>query len=93
MDNENKKTGEEMIREELEKAMDKVSASSRIIGARTICKVILDKISAFERTPGNKSNNDHKRLIKDIKAFCETGLYGQGENDNEEDETSDTIQN
>lgn len=93
MDNENKKDGTELIREELEKAMDKVSANSKMVGARTVCKVILDKIIAFERTPGNKSNNDHKRLIKDIKSFCEIGLYSKAKNNNIEDEESETVQN
>ncbi len=88
MDDENKKDGTELIREELEKAMDKVSANSRAIGAQAVCKFILDKIVAFERTPGSKSNNDHKRLIKDIKNFCEIGLSHKVNN-----EQSETTQN
>ena len=66
-----------------------------ILGFRVACSTIRDKINAFERSPGNKSNNDHKRLIKDIKKFVEQGLARKmNENGEIEVESADeTAQN
>ena len=58
----------------IEAQMSKIRSQSMVVGFRVACQTILDKISAFERSPGTKSNNDHKRLIKEIKKFVETGL-------------------
>ena len=45
-----------------------------VVGFKTSCHTILDKIYAFERKPGSKSTNDYKRLVKEIKRFCEVGI-------------------
>lgn len=58
----------------IEETLSKIRTQSMLLGAQAVCKTILDKITAFERKPGSKSNNDHKRLIKDIKTFVEIGL-------------------
>ena len=58
----------------IEEQLSKIRSQSMILGFRVACSTIRDKINAFERTPGSKSNNDHKRLIKDIKKFVEQGL-------------------
>lgn len=71
----------------IEEQLSKIRSQSMIIGFRVACQTILDKVSAFERTPGTKSNNDHKRLIKEIKKFAETGL-SRKMNDNGEIETA-----
>jgi hypothetical protein len=65
-----------------------------ILGFRVSCQSILDKINAFERSPGSKSNDDHKRLIKEIKKFVEQGLARQmKENGEIEVPESETAQN
>ena len=68
-----------------------------ILGFRVACSTIRDKINAFERTPGSKSNNDHKRLIKDIKKFVEQGLARKmnenGEIEAPEETETETVQN
>ena len=58
----------------IEETLSNIRKQSMLLGAQSMCQVILDRINAFERTPGKKSNNDHKRLIKGIKNFCEVGL-------------------
>ena len=67
-----------MDNDELKSAIEvqfrKIQQQNLALGFRVCCQTVLDKITAFERSPGNKSNNDHKRLIKDIKKFVETGL-------------------
>lgn len=71
---EQEPTPKEEIKQAAEKVLSTVRRQSIAIGAQVICQTVLDKIVAFENTPGNKSNNDHKRLIKEIKRFVETGL-------------------
>ena len=67
-----------------------------LLGAQVICQTVLDKISEFERIPGSKSNNDHKRLIKDIKKFCEVGLSRKVNTDGDAEpveKNEETVQN
>ena len=80
----------EELKGAINETLSKIRTQSMILGFRVNCKTILDMISAFERTPGTKSNNDHKRLIKDIKKFCEQGLARQM---NEHGEVEETVQN
>ena len=65
---------EDELKEAIEERMSKLRRQSMLLGLQVACQSILDKIVAFERKPGSKSNNDHKRLIKDIKQFAEQGL-------------------
>lgn len=62
------------LKSAIEAQFRKIQRQNLALGFRVCCQTVLDKITAFERSPGNKSNNDHKRLIKDIKKFVETGL-------------------
>lgn len=94
MNEENQKTGTELIREELEKALEKARYDGMLIGGKAMCKIILDKITEFEKIPGAKSNNDHKRLIKAIKRHVEIGLYGNTDSKTEDIAPQDeTVQN
>ena len=78
----------------IEETLSKIRSQSMIVGFRVACQTILDKINAFERSPGSKSNNDHKRIIKDIKKFVETGLARKmNENGEIEVPESETAQN
>ena len=78
----------------IEKTLDKIRSQGMLIGAQVMLQTVLDKITDFERKPGSKSNNDHKRLIKDIKQFCERGLsrkidlYEENQVENAESETA-----
>lgn len=71
---EEKPTNNEDLKSAIEETVAKISRQSLLRGGQAMCQVILNKITAFERVPGSKSNNDHKRLIKDIRMFCETAL-------------------
>lgn len=82
------------LKDAIEEQLSKIRSQSMILGFRVACQTILDKINAFERTPGSKSNNDHKRIIKDIKKFVETGLSRKmNENGDIEASESETAQN
>ena len=85
------------LKNAIEEQLSRIRRQSMILGFRVSCQTVLDKITAFERSPGTKSNNDHKRLIKDIKKFVEQGLARQmnenGEIEVPEESASDTAQN
>lgn len=97
MDNENKNTElintEDELKGTIEETLSKLRRQSMLLGGQAICKIILDKILVFERKPGSKSNNDHKRLIKDIKNFCEIGLSRKVNTDGETEPIEETAQN
>lgn len=97
LENENDYTITQEAKDELkdavEEAMSKLRMQSMLLGAQAICQTILDKITTFEKTPGGKSNNDHKRLIKDIKNFCEVGLSRKVNNDGSTMPIEGTVQN
>lgn len=77
----------------IEETLSKIRRQSMLLGAQVVCQTILDKITQFERIPGSKSNNDHKRLIKDIKKFCEIGLSRKVNTDGETESIEETAQN
>lgn len=60
--------------EAIQNQLKKIQTQNLLLGAQTICRVILDKIYDFESSDGKKSANDYKRCLKDLKQFCETGI-------------------
>lgn len=87
----------EEFKEAVHAQMRKLHNQGMIVGLQTACHTVLDRIYAFERKPGSKSTNDYKRLMKDIKKFCETGLSrkmnANGEIEVSEETESETVQN
>jgi hypothetical protein len=77
----------------IEETLSKIRRQSMLLGAQVMLQTVLDKITAFERKQGSKSNNDHKRLIKDIKQLCETGLSRKVNADGETEPIEQTAQN
>ena len=69
---------EEMSNDALKKAVETqlqiVRRQNLLIGAQSMCRVILEKIYSYQAKPGKKSYRDYERLIKEIKEFCETGM-------------------
>lgn len=81
------------LKEAIEATMSKIRRQSMLLGFQVACQTVLDKITMFERKPGSKSNNDHKRLIKDIKQFVEQGLSRKVNADGETESVEETAQN
>ena len=86
--------GNEELMEAVQAQMRKIHNQGMVVGFQTACHTTLNQIYAFERKPGSKSANDYKRLMKDVKKFCETGV-SRKMNENGEVETaeSETVQN
>jgi hypothetical protein len=66
------------VKDELQVAIteqfEKIRLQNLLLGAQTSFSVIIQKITVWESQPGKRTLNDHRRLIKEIKQFCETGL-------------------
>ena len=77
----------------IEETLSKIRRQSMLLGFQVACQTVLDKIVAFERKPGSKSNNDHKRLIKEIRQFVEQGLSRKVNTDGETEPVEKTVQN
>ncbi len=90
---------EDAFREAVEAEFKKIQRQNLMIGAQTICRTVLDRIIAAEAKPGKRTMNDYKRLIKDLKNFCITGLSRKVNADGEtepvdvESPVEETVQN
>lgn len=62
------------LKEALEKKFKELQTQSMLIGAQSMCHVILQKIAEFESQQKKITLNDHRRLVKDLKKFCTTGI-------------------
>ena len=90
---------EDPLKEAIEEQLRKVQRQNLLIGAQTMCRVILEKIYAAESKPGKRTMNDYKRLIKDVRKFCEVGISrkvnadGETEPVEKESTVEETVQN
>lgn len=88
---------DEEFREAVYTRMRSIHNQGMIVGFQTACHSTLEKIYAFERKPGSKSTNDYKRLVKEIKRFCEIGVSRKTKSNDTtepiETNTEETIQN
>lgn len=62
----------------LEKAMnkqfEKVRMAGLLAGAKGICGVVVQYINQFNNSPGKRTLNDYRRLVKKINEFCSVSL-------------------
>ena len=71
-------SADEMSNDDLKMAVEehlsRVRKQNLLIGAQSICSVILEKIYFYQSKPGKTTYRDYERLIKEIREFCETGM-------------------
>ncbi len=90
---------EDPLKEAINEQLKKIQRQNLLLGAQTICHTVLEKILKAEMQPGKRTMNDYRRLVKDLKKFCETGLSrkvntdGETEPIEEESTTEETTQN
>lgn len=90
---------EDPLKEAINEQLKKIQRQNLLLGAQTICHTVLEKILKAENQPGKRTMNDYRRLVKDLKKFCETGLSrkvnadGETEPIEEESTTEETTQN
>ena len=64
----------DVLKSALEEQFKKIQTQNLLLGFQTCASTILEKIIIWEKQPGKRTLNDHRRLIKDLKKFVETGL-------------------
>ena len=79
------------VKAKAEEKFSKFKSDMMILGVRIASKSINNMIAEFKQTPGKKSANDYKRLIKKIEDFCNRSLSKDETND--ESSTAETVQN
>ena len=90
---------DDVFKEAIDAQLRKIQRQNILIGAQTMCTVILEKITTAMNKPGKRTLADYKRLTKDIEQFCRTGISrkinADGEVELVEDEpaTEETVQN
>lgn len=75
---------DEELKNAIEAQLSKIQNKAMVVGLKVACSSIKDRLDVFERSPGKKTNNDYKRLVKDIRKFVDQGLS---------DENNETVQN
>lgn len=93
IENQEETLNNDELKGAIEETLAKIRNQSIVVGFRVCCQTILDKLNEFEKTPGSKSNNDHKRLIKNIRKFVETGLSRKINENGEVEVPEETVQN
>lgn len=93
IENREENLNNDELKDAIEETLAKIRNQSMVVGFRVCCQTILDKLNEFERTHGSKSNNDHKRLIKNIRKFVETGLSRKINENGEVEVPEETVQN
>lgn len=79
------------VKAKAEEKFSKFQSDMMILGVRIGSRTINNMIAEFKQTPGKKSTNDYKRLIKKIEDFCNRSLV-KDEFD-EKSSTEETAQN
>lgn len=98
MDEEVKNTEEyeddlkfEEVKAKAEEKFSKFQSDTMITGVRIGSRAINKMIVEFKQSPGKKSTNDYKRLVKKIEDFCNRTLTKDESND--EHLVTETVQN
>ena len=84
---------EDPLKEAIEEQLKKIQRQNLLIGAQTVCTVILEKIVTAMKQPGKRTMNDYKRLVKDIENFCRTGISRKVNADGETELVEEAISN
>ena len=62
------------LEEAMKKQFEKVRMAGLLAGSKGICGVIAQYIHQFNNSPGKRTLNDYRRLVKKINDFCSVSL-------------------
>lgn len=79
------------LKAKTEEKFSKFQSDMMILGVRIGSRTINNMIVEFKKSPGKKSTNDYKRLVKKIEEFCNRSLAK--DEPSEESSTVETVQN
>lgn len=72
--NDTEPNTDDAFKQVVEEQMNKIRSQSMLIGAQTVCNVILQKIYTHQAKTIKMTYRDYERLIKEIHDFCKTGI-------------------
>ena len=84
---------DDALKDAIDEQLKKILRQNLLIGAQTVCTVILEKIATAMNKPGKRTMNDYKRIIKDVEQFCRTGVSRKVNADGETEIVEETVQN
>ena len=73
MDEENKMSNDE-LKDAVQEVVEKERTQAMLIGARSMTVVIANMIDTEMNKPGKRTMNDFKRIIKQVRQFCQTAI-------------------
>ena len=73
MDGENKMNVDE-LKNDVQEVMDKLRIQSMLLGGRSMALVIARMIDQDMNKPGKRTMNDMKRIIKEVRKFCQIAI-------------------
>ena len=65
------------LEEAMKKQFEKVRMAGLLAGSKGVCGVIVQYIHQFNSSPGKRTLNDYRRLVKKINEFCSVSLSKQ----------------
>ena len=71
---EEKNISTDELKDTVKEMMEKLRTQSMLIGARSMTVVIANMIDAEMNKPGKRTMNDMKRIIKQVRQFCQTAI-------------------
>ena len=80
------------VKAKAEEKFSKFQSEMMILGVRIGSRTINNMIAEFRQSPGKKSTNDYKRLVKKIEEFCNRTLTVD-EKPSDESTVESTVQN
>ena len=73
MDNENVVNVDE-LKNDVQEVMEKLRTQSMLLGGRSMALMIARMIDQDMTKPGKRSYNDLKRIIKEVRQFCQVAI-------------------
>ena len=62
------------LEDAMKKQFEKVRMAGMLAGAKGMCGTIVQYIHQFNSSPGKRTLNDYRRLVKKINEFCSVSL-------------------
>ena len=67
-------TEDKKFQEHVEETFEKVQTQAMLVGARSMCFNIARMIDAELNKPGKRTMADMKRIVKEVRRFCQVAI-------------------
>lgn len=73
MDEENKMNVDE-LKNDVQEVMEKLRTQAMLLGGQSMALMIARMIDGDMNKPGKRTHNDLKRIIKEVRQFCQVAI-------------------